>query len=403
MKKADKTISNTDIYVNLGFAEKPNNQDFHHDKFPSKIGGEPVWLTPLPETPKCDFCGGRMTFLMQLYSIIDSNPKCFHRTLYILVCLKCFTFRQAFKCVRLQLPKDSQYYDGSKIKQNFKEKLLSYRADLDYASTLKPEYSLGIYEESPKATKIYLKFLDDLQETSQKGSIKDFNEDDDEQEGLFEGEYDPQLSKQDNELVDRLMKEYQNNISELDTEFQQTTSKDKEIEDKLEDEFLKKLEVTKPNTDIFFRFFSEVVRFDRDQVVRYCRDGVQPLWYCRNNLMTARNLKCRSCDKKLTFEFQIMPALFILYEPLINHDIGTISVFTCDCDIEYSEEFVYAQRTGEKLIDLKDSKVKGTLLKKETPDTNEQPKEKVLFGGNQDNTPDEDGFIVVNKKKKGNN
>jgi len=48
-----------------------------------------------------------------------------------------------------------------------------------------------------------------------------------------------------------------------------------------------------------------------------------------------------------------MPNIFSLYEEIINIDIGTIIIFSCEnsCkDNIFSEEYAYIQRTGEKPI-----------------------------------------------------
>jgi hypothetical protein len=35
-------ISETEIFVNLGFTDKPKKADFDAEAFPSKLGGKPV-------------------------------------------------------------------------------------------------------------------------------------------------------------------------------------------------------------------------------------------------------------------------------------------------------------------------------------------------------------------------
>ena len=417
------TTNNLDsegIYVSLGFNEKPNNTDFNHNKFPSKIGGNPIWLYPIePGSLLCDFCGAKMTYLLQVYAYVDNIQHCFHRTLYLFFCMKCYKVRQAFKCIRLQLKEKSEFYEGTKVKDL--KRLPGF--NIETSHVLKPDYTIHIYDEKVEASRIFTKFINEIH-------LKD------KEDNFFEEliESDPQLSKEDNLLVKKLVNEY-NDLDIIDEadenadeEFQNGENSNntiiKDLEDKLEDEFLTKVSnpIFKPDDDIFFKFFTEVIKYDPDQIIRYCRDeSIHPMWFCKNNIITSKSFNCKYCSKNLCFEFQVMPALFLLYEELLNHDIGTIVVYTCDCDfsdeknvknnfnINYSEEYVYLQRTGEKLIDLS-KKEKENLDKLKKQDYNiikEKSKEnilksKVLVKGNIDNTPDEHGFITVQKKKKNN-
>lgn len=380
-------LNSNEILINLGFAEKPDSKDFYFDKFPSKLGGSPVMLFPIDNKYfACDNCGGKITFLMQLYSIIDDIPHCYHRTLYVFFCIKCFKNYPAFKCLRLQLPEKSEYYNGDKPKDI--KQLQSFIPDLDVKNILQPEYKIAIEEECDKALDLYLKLVDSVYDTLQNKNSNSMKN----KELLEELEYDPQLSKSDNEFIKKLMKNYKEiDESELNDE--------EKIYDQAEDEFLNRVmdkSGFKIDNDIVFRFFYNIIKENPDQIVRYSRDKVKPLWYCSNNIMKNTKLKCKNCNKEKMFEFQIMPEVFMLYDSLLNHDIGTICVYTCDCNIQVSEEHVYIQRTGEKIIDL-NNKSKLSSIPEEN-NFKEENKE-IIFGKNQNNTPDEDGFIEINKKK----
>jgi len=88
--KNDTQNQYDEILLNLGFAEKPGPKDYHHEKFPSKLGGNPVMLFPIDNKYLvCDHCGGKLTFLLQLYCFIENIPHCYHRGLYLFFCVKC--------------------------------------------------------------------------------------------------------------------------------------------------------------------------------------------------------------------------------------------------------------------------------------------------------------------------
>jgi hypothetical protein len=377
--------NNTDLLINLGFAEKPDSKDFNLDKFPSKIGGKPVMLFPIDNKYFiCDNCGGKTTFLMQLYSIIDDLPHCYHRTLYVFFCINCFKNFPAFKCIRLQLPEKSEYYNGDKPKDI--KQLQSFIPELNSKIILEPEYKIGIEEESENALNLYTKLVDRVYDTF---NNKTNNQKD--KDLIDELEYDPQLSKSDNEFIKKLMKNYK----EID---ESQLNDEEKIYDQAEDEFLNKVfdkNGFKIDNDIVFRFFYNIIKENPDQIVRYSRDKIKPLWYCTNNIMKNTSIKCKNCKREKLFEFQIMPEVFMLYDALLNHDIGTICVFTCDCNVQISEEHVYIQRTGEKIIDLNNKEKLYSI-----PEENVSKKDNnFLFGKNQNNEPDEDGFIEINTKK----
>lgn len=87
----------------------------------------------------------------------------------------------------------------------------------------------------------------------------------------------------------------------------------------------------KANEDVFFETFSKVVSYDQEQIIRYCRDGVYPLWFSSTGLLTTKNTKCKTCGGEVVFEFQIMPNIFNLYKEIMNIDIGTIVLYTYYC------------------------------------------------------------------------
>lgn len=370
------------ICINLGFADKVNSKhQFKHESFPCKIGGDPVMLFPIENSLfECEYCAGRLTFLLQLYSILDSVPNCYHRTLYLFFCAKCYQIRSSFKCIRLQLPENSKFYTKNKA-VNLTE-LEEYKPQLNSNLVLKPEYSVFIEEESPKAQKLFISHIKEINQGLIKEDIEDL-------------EYDPMLSKQDNALINKLMQNY------TEEDSSKLTGEEK-VADEAEDEFLSKLaekSLFKPNEDIVFKFFTNVIKDNPHQVIRYCKDGIEPLWYSKMNMPSSSTKlpSCKNCGKRLAYEFQIMPYIFNLYNELMNHDIGTIVIYTCDCDTMISEEFVYVQRTGEKTLDIEGVKEKLKIM----PNELEVIDESKISGFGASGEPDEDGFVEVKSKKKG--
>ena len=70
--------------------------------------------------------------------------------------------------------------------------------------------------------------------------------------------------------------------------------------------------VDKLTTDIFksqndkvFSLFTSIVSADKDQIIRYSRDEILPLWFCQDNVISIKNLKCYICKEKAIFEFQV--------------------------------------------------------------------------------------------------
>jgi hypothetical protein len=97
-----------------------------------------------------------------------------------------------------------------------------------------------------------------------------------------------------------------------------------------------------------------------------------------------------------------MPHIFILFKEILNIDIGTIPVYTCEksCNKPCVEEYAFIQRTGEKIPELEPDDQKQVVKKDISDEEFVKNLNKLTVRGNIDNTPDEDGFIEVKKKNK---
>ncbi len=65
-------------------------------------------------------------------------------------------------------------------------------------------------------------------------------------------------------------------------------------------------EIFKNVNDQILDVFTAVTKYDPEQILRYCRDEVFPLWFCNNELLTMKNTKCNNCKGDLIFEFQVL-------------------------------------------------------------------------------------------------
>ena len=115
------------------------------------------------------------------------------------------------------------------------------------------------------------------------------------------------------------------------------------------------------NQDIIMNLFTNVVNYDKKQIIRYYRNNYYPLWFTQEKMLSVKNTKCRNCGGNVVFEFQIMPHLFLIQPKIAFNDIGTIVIYTCkkccNSKIEggFVEEYGFIQRTGENFRDLKDN------------------------------------------------
>ena len=112
-------MDSTNKLVSLGFAETTDSWRLRSVYFPSKIGGFPAWLNPEHLLPcdelLCDHCRNPTIFLCQIYAPVDKET-CFHRTLYIFLCLNPSCHSKptpgCFKVFRCQLPRNNKYYSS---------------------------------------------------------------------------------------------------------------------------------------------------------------------------------------------------------------------------------------------------------------------------------------------------
>lgn len=200
----EKTV-HSEIY--LGFPEKPQKGDFDFENFPSKIGGNPVWLYPPKDFNqsffKCE-CKRDLFFLMQVYCPLEEFQHTFHRVIYVFFCHVCWKKSNAIKVLRMQLPENSEFYKGSELKSKgemeneFLENLNSNVRNLE------EEFSIVTDKETNDAKRIYLGFYDRIDEKSKKSRSNsvNFNPED------IDIDVDDLVPEMDNNKVNDLIKNY---------------------------------------------------------------------------------------------------------------------------------------------------------------------------------------------------
>ena len=200
-------IVHNEIY--LGFPEKPQKGDYDYENFPSKIGGKPVWLYPPSDLDlnffKCD-CKRDLFFLLQVYCPLEDYQHSFHRVVYAFFCNFCWKKSNAVKVLRMQLPENSEFYQGSALKHTnlieneFLEKLNSSMRFLE------EEFTIFTDKETNEAKRIYFNFYDRIDEKSKKSRSNSVNFNVDE----FDIDVDDLVPEMDNNKINDMIKTYLN-------------------------------------------------------------------------------------------------------------------------------------------------------------------------------------------------
>ena len=399
MESSSSSNNNNDP-VQLGFAEVPRKGDLDLENFPSKIGGLPVWLLPLSNNIDESFficsCGENLSFLLQLYSPLEDKNNCYHRMLYVFFCQKCWKKKDLVKVIRMNLPEKSTYYDGEEIlnKKQIVENEMVKKINEKLKNLLLDEYFISTAPEKKEASKLYFDFYNSAEEKSITSNDNSLNQ----------GKYDEEdeliinNAKEEKEYDD-MVKKYLKENPDANLEKIEDVSDDEKESDKIIDS----------NQDIIMNLFTNVVNYDKKQIIRYYRNNYYPLWFTQEKMLSVKNTKCRNCGGNVVFEFQIMPHLFLIQPKIAFNDIGTIVIYTCkkccNSKIEggFVEEYGFIQRTGENFRDLKDNENikknnnRNNQLKNETEKIFE---ENEFFAGVNEKDADEEGFVEVKKKKK---
>ena len=341
---------NSNEPVQLGFAETPRKGDFELKNFPSKIGGLPIWLLPLSNNIDKSFfkcsCGKNLSFLLQIYSPLEDKENSYHRVLYVFFCPSCWKKKDLVKVLRINLPEISNYYNQDEIlKYNeIKEDKLISEVNKMLNDFILDEFVITTAPEQKEASKLYFNFYNNCEEKSTTSNNSSFNKNEEE---------DLQINDiKESKEYGNLIKEYMQNNPGVNIE-------KVEVETDYEKESDKIIDTT--SSDMILTLFTNVVNFDKKQILRYYRCNYYPLWFTQEKMLTTKDTKCTNCGGDVIFEFQIMPYLFMIEPKIALNDIGTIVIYTCkkccDSKIEggFVEEHGFIQRTGENFRDFDDN------------------------------------------------
>ena len=397
MESSSSSNNNNNDPVQLGFAEIPRKGDLDLKNFPSKIGGLPVWLLPLPDNIDESFftcsCGENLSFLLQIYSPLENKDNCYHRMIYVFFCQKCWKKKDLVKVLRINLPEKSTFYDGEEIlnikKITDDEKTKKINEKLK--NLILEEFFISTAPEKKEASKLYLDFYSNAEEKSitSNDSINLNQEKFEEDELIL---HNVKEEKEYDDMVKNYLKENPGiNIEKIEAE-----SDDEKENDKI---------IDSSNQDIIMGLFTRVTNYDKKQVIRYYRNNFYPLWFTQEKILTTKKTKCTNCGGNVEFEFQIMPYLFMIQPKIAFNDIGTIVIYTCKkcCDSKveggFVEEYGFIQRTGENFSDLKNNDNTNNRNKKLQKETEKIIEENEFFSGVNEKDADEEGFVEVKKKK----
>ncbi|XP_065082188.1 programmed cell death protein 2 [Ochlerotatus camptorhynchus] len=332
--------------VDLGFLEPCEEWLLANKFFRSKVGGKPAWLElkniPSPKDLLCDECGEPCIFLCQVYAPLEEQERCFHRMLFLFVCLKATCYQpnqnKNIKVLRSQLPRRNDFYDFDPPNENEPSEAIPSPVPLcavcgcrgpQLCSKCKKMNYCGVVHQRIDWKQGHKAACGTTGEITRSDSDILFPQ--------FEIVMEPEeieptekLSEEDN--VKKQMEEYEKlvkdgKIGELS-----------EVSENEMDTYAEQVE------DRHFDEFKKRIAFDPDQVLRYERKG-DPLW--QSPVVPSEIPCCELCGGRRVFEFQIMPQLL---NSLKNENIdwGTLTIFTCEqsCDTadrSYAKEYVYKQ------------------------------------------------------------
>uniref|UniRef100_A0A1B6CI05 MYND-type domain-containing protein n=1 Tax=Clastoptera arizonana TaxID=38151 RepID=A0A1B6CI05_9HEMI len=360
------------IALDLGFLEEVEPWKLESRYFPSKVGGKPAWLELSSNilnfsSLMCHKCQEPLIFMCQVYAPIETDDKCFHRTIFVFICRneKCCLDNCAsnVKVFRNQLKRDNCYYPFDPPTEDetwrndltaelFNVKLCeicgikssSYCAKCKFIYYCSKSHQVYDWKNRHKAEcdNLYTAKSDTNNKlnTSFENSIlfPEF-------ELVMESE--DVLDKVSTNAVDSNLEMIKYN--EMVAEGEAGVLHDVPA---VEEELAK---FALGNDDKAFTKFKDCIKHSPDQVMRYNRGG-KPLWISDLHQPSESDVpNCQYCDGKRIFEFQILPQMLNylgLETTKSSIDWGTLAIYTCENSCKfgpsYKEEFVWKQDIQNK-------------------------------------------------------
>ena len=350
--------------LDLGFAEDAPGWLLASRFFRSKLGGRPSWLDlkniPSNEELTCKSCGKQLIFLLQIYAPIETDPKCFHRVLFVFLCTdpKCHQDSNLpFKVLRSQLPRENEFFPKEPPVES---------------PDWKPELNASKYNQICRASGLRAG-----KKCSGCGKVPYCCRENQTQDWKFRHKIEcknPDFSYKYNdneELLGKVTLPQFEIVLCGDDEVISDSDDEKEVDEEKEMQKLKELQesggtLTKEEISKFasedevemdrnFKRFQKVVKCAPDQVIRYQRLG-NPLWISTKEVLKEEEIPCcEICGSKRVFEFQIMPQLLSILKLDQNIDKqsvdwGVLAIYTCEksCTVDddtkaYKNELIFKQ------------------------------------------------------------
>ncbi|GLH15709.1 Programmed cell death protein 2 [Gryllus bimaculatus] len=113
-----ESMSDDTHVVAIGYLEETESWKLESRFFPSKVGGKPAWLDlanlPSNEDLKCPKCQNPCMFLCQVYAPWIDLESCFHRTIFIFLCVDADCCEEnenrTFKVFRCQFGRRNDFF-----------------------------------------------------------------------------------------------------------------------------------------------------------------------------------------------------------------------------------------------------------------------------------------------------
>lgn len=379
--------------VVLGFPEPAEKGAFRPERFPSKIGGRPIWLYRHPKIPpkipRCSICLQPQVFLLQIYAPLESeiigHDSGFHRMLYICICksASCLKNWNCVNVLRAQLARENDYYPYSAIsieeEEEIENEIIKPLNSTCILCGFAGEFKCGQCHNISYCSKRCQ--MEDWKLGHKNLCGKDIENENrieemkqvcikrrkwlfDEWEIITDKHATPIESDSDDFSDDEEIKVKEEDV-ENDVNIISGTMQDAD-EEELPEEIFRGKDGKKK--DGVFRKFCRLVSYEPDQVIRYDYGGKE-LWGGENGQCKDSGV-CERCGKKRIFEMQIMPQLVyylskedrkekkelnieeIALRMRDDMDWNTIVVYTCEgsCTMNgesYVSELGYVQTSQQ--------------------------------------------------------
>jgi len=334
--------------VTLGFAEVSSDWRLRNVYFPSKMGAFPAWLYPetLPSSSEltCAHCKEPTVFLCQVYAPVESHDWCFHRTLYVFVCLNAACYKECSGCVRVfrcHMSRDNKYYSNDPPHED---------VEVDEVKTFQPLCKVcGCAGTKHCGGCKHVNYCSQHHQRFhwKHGHKQQCNN----QDGVeVDGQSEIKLCFPEYEIIqeeEELPHTASTSEKEEWEEYKKVDEGTKHVDDKVKES--SDLHRMAMKQDKAFSSFKDRIEHFPDQIIRYSYAG-EPLWVDEGNRPEDIPV-CQGCGAERVYEMQIMPQM-LNYLGLDSKDgecvdWGTLLIYTCSKNCEegkpYHAEFIWKQ------------------------------------------------------------